>query len=148
VVVAVIVALLVLVAAAGWFWFRLRTLGRRVGSFPCAIRDETGWASGIACYTALELRWYRVISLSPRPRHVWARGRFAILGPARPIDAGDGPSRGPLRSGSLVEVECRVRDAAGAESTMSLGISRGAYAGLASWLESAPPGAGLRRAIL
>lgn len=88
---AVIAALAVLVVAVCWFWLRLRALGQRIGSFPCAIRTPSGWTSGIACYGAAELRWYRVVSLSPRPRYVWDRNVFAILGPAQPIDSDQGP---------------------------------------------------------
>ena len=147
---AVIVALAALVVVAGWFWLRLRALGQRIGSFPCAIRTPSGWTSGIACYGAAELRWYRVVSLSPRPRYVWDRNVFAILGPAQPIDSDQGPGVGgqrrPGARGRLVEVECRVSP--GPDGVVSLAVSSGTYAGLASWLESAPPGAGLPRTLL
>ncbi|WP_454295597.1 DUF2550 family protein [Salana multivorans] len=145
-----IVALAALVVVAGWFWLRLRALGRRVGSFPCAIRTPSGWTSGIACYGAADLRWYRVVSLSPRPRYVWDRSVFAILAPAHPVDSGEGPGvgaqRGPGGRGRLVQVECRVEP--GPDGVVSLAVSSGTYAGLASWLESAPPGAGLPRTLL
>lgn len=146
--VAVIVAFVVLVVlalAAGVFWLRLRTLGRRAGSFPCAIQTPSGWTSGIACYAAGDLRWFRVVSLSPSPRYVWSRRSFAIVGPAVQIDADELPAVRSARSLSgrwLVEIVCRVSPPSrpDQESSVTLAVSAGAYAGLASWLESAPPG--------
>lgn len=164
---ALIVLLAALLLVALSFWVRLRVLGSRLGAFPCSIETNSGWTSGMACYASDGLRWYRAISFSPLPRHVWARDTFAILGPASEIESGDGRPLGSGRSG-LVGVDCRVsdvrrarprgvRERQGAVSAVSgsaaarevrLALPRGAYAGLASWLESAPPGGGIARTVV
>lgn len=135
-----ILALLLVLGGAGWFWLRLRLLGTRIGSFPCAVRTETGWTSGIACYGVRELQWYRVISLRALPRHTWPRAGIEVLSPARPLAASSGPVSAPpaVRRGGLVEVTCLIVD-----REWVLAMPVGAYTGFASWLESAPPGAGL-----
>jgi hypothetical protein len=108
---------------------RVRSLGRRFGTFECALRfaGRTAWASGIAGYGADRLEWFRVLSLSPRPAHSWQRSALVVV------------ARSPrLRSGrrtAITEATVRCR---GAEFTLAM--TDQAYAGLASWLEAAPPG--------
>ncbi|ANC32940.1 DUF2550 domain-containing protein [Isoptericola dokdonensis] len=109
---------------------RLRTLSRRVGSFPCSARPGTlphaSWSVGIAHYAVGRIEWWRCWSLSPRPTRTWYRDRLSITG------------RTPLDQAGQTDqylVRCRY-DGVDFELTMS----SGAYAGLASWLEAAPPG--------
>ncbi|GGI08848.1 DUF2550 domain-containing protein [Isoptericola cucumis] len=130
-VVWVAIALLVvlaLVLAAGAS--RLRTLSRRVGSFPCQARPagdpHAPWVVGIAHYAVGRIDWWRCWSLAPRPARVWERGRLVVTGRAPLDQAGQSDQ---------VLVRCRYDD-----KDFELMMSSGAYAGLASWLESAPPG--------
>jgi hypothetical protein len=44
-----------------------------------------GWAIGMARFVGPELRWYRMFSLSPRPRRVFSRPRLRVLS-KRPPD--------------------------------------------------------------
>ena len=121
----IIVAALVVVALAALFFWRLRTLSHRVGSFECALYEGKHWASGIATYTRDHLDFYEVVSLSLRPSRRWARREMDILGRERPVD--DGP-------GAVSEARCVY---AGAE--FRLAAEDGALDGLRSWLEAAPP---------
>jgi len=119
VVAVVAVGLLVL------FFWRLRTLSHRVGSFECALFEGKRWASGIATYTRDHLDFYEVVSLSLRPSRRWARREMDILGRERPVD--DGP-------GAFSEARCVYE---GAE--FRIAAEDGALDGLRSWLEAAPP---------
>ncbi|WP_022918249.1 DUF2550 family protein [Ruania albidiflava] len=119
VVAVVAVGLLVL------FFWRLRTLSHRVGSFECALFEGKRWASGIVTYTRDHLDFYEVVSLSLRPSRRWARREMDILARERPVD--DGP-------GALAEARCSY---AGTE--FQIAAEDGALDGLRSWLEAAPP---------
>lgn len=121
----IIVAALVVVALVVVFFWRLRTLSHRVGSFECALFEGKRWASGIATYTRDHLDFYEVVSLSPGPARRWARRELDILARERPVD--DGP-------GALSEARCVY---AGTE--FRLAAEDGALDGLRSWLEAAPP---------
>ncbi|WP_166849650.1 DUF2550 domain-containing protein [Isoptericola sp. BMS4] len=123
-----LLVVLALVLAAGAS--RLRTLSRRVGSFPCHARPaddpHAPWVVGIAHYAVGRIDWWRCWSLLPRPARVWERGRFVVTGRAPLDQAGQADQ---------VLVRCRYDG-----TDFELLMSTGAYEGLASWLESAPPG--------
>jgi hypothetical protein len=128
--VGAVVALAVAVLALGAS--RVRTLSQRVGSFECAFSrasDSTApWIAGIGQYGAESLYWWRWWSLAPFPTRTWMRSRMVVLEHVAVADA-----RG--YEGQLV-VRCRTDDDA-----FDLLMSAEAYAGLASWLEAAPPAA-------
>ncbi|MCA5893822.1 DUF2550 domain-containing protein [Isoptericola sp. NEAU-Y5] len=123
-----VVVVLALVLAAGAS--RLRTLSRRVGSFPCQARPaddpRAPWVVGIAHYAVGRIDWWRGWSLAPRPARVWQRERLILTGRVPLDQAGQADA---------VLVRCRYDD-----TDFELLVSSGAYAGLASWLESSPPG--------
>lgn len=108
------------------FLVRLRTLGLRVGSFECAVRTRSGWASGIAHYGVEDLCWYRIVSLSPRPARTWRRAAITVVTRTERT-AGSGAS-------GVVEVDCDI-----AGEQVSLAMRANSYSGFASWLESLPP---------
>ena len=125
---------------------RVHSLNRRVGSFACAARpilaqgsdgvratpgpEAPTWSQGVAHYGVGRLDWWRIWSLSPRPAQVWDRSDLVVLG-RRGMEAVGRPD--------LFEVRCRHRG-----SEFELAMSRDAYAGMMSWLESAPPRSGDR----
>ncbi|WP_311836147.1 DUF2550 domain-containing protein [Cellulomonas fimi] len=127
--VAVGALVLAVVVTFGLGASRLRTLSGRVGSFVCAARPAQppggAWSAGIAQYGAGRLDWWRSWSLSPRPARSWERSELEVLG-RDSMEAAGRPD--------LYLVRCRHRDA-----ELELTMSPGAYAGLTSWLEAAPP---------
>jgi len=121
--------LVLLLVATGLGALRLRALSRRVGSFECGVRRAgapgSPWVAGIAHYGVGRIDWWRLWSVSLRPARTWSRYDLAIEG-REPL-AGDGPET------YLVRCTYRGQD-------LELTMSKGAYEGLASWLEAAPPG--------
>ncbi|GAB2472768.1 DUF2550 domain-containing protein [Xylanimonas ulmi] len=109
---------------------RLHRLSHRVGSFPCQARaggnPSVAFTLGIAHYAVGRIEWYRCWSLSPRAARTWLRDRLVVTGRV-PLDHA-GQSDQYL-------VRCRYDGA-----DFELSMSAAAYAGLASWLEAAPPG--------
>ncbi|MCL1799941.1 MAG: DUF2550 domain-containing protein [Promicromonosporaceae bacterium] len=110
--------------------YRYWAMVRRVGAFTCDLRlgrlngrEPRQFAPGVASYGVGKLEWYRAISLNPTPAIQWPRNEFQVLSrlPA------------PLRKDEVI-VRCQCRDA-----SFDLLMTPSAYAGLASWLEAAPP---------
>ncbi len=131
--VAVTVLLVILVViglVAATAVSRLHTLSHRVGSFQCAARAAgipgSPFTPGIAHYAVGRIEWYRQWSLAPRPARTWMRDRLVVTGRV-PLDQA-GQSDQYL-------VQCRYDG-----TDFELSMSTAAYAGLASWLEAAPPG--------
>lgn len=126
-VVGLLVAVL-LVAAVGFS--RLRAVSRIPSSFESALRatgldGSVAWHAGFAVYRDDRLVWWRSWSLRPRPQRQWLRERLSVEGRT--------PALTDLVTG-LWLVHCRYEDV-----SFDLTMSDGAYAGFASWLESAPP---------
>lgn len=119
-VVATVVALVVLGIAAALFVSRGRGLSRRVGSFPCDLRSGDRWVSGVSSYGAGRVDWHRLMSMSPRPARTWTRQELQII------------TQAP--AGEDYTVQCRYRG-----EDLELLMPASAFAGLVSWLESAPP---------
>ena len=121
-----VLAALVLMTGLVLLW-RLHALGRRVGSFECAMREGEHWHAGIAAYAKDDLTWYRVVSLSLRPSRRWAR-RDMWVHERRVREIEGGTSR-------VVEVHCHFGD-----EQFYLAARDHSLDGLVSWLEAGPPG--------
>lgn len=122
--------LVAVLVVAGLGAFRLRALTHRVGSFECGARPAGGdaaWTLGVAHYGVGRIDWWRCWSLSLRPARTWARYDLVITG-REPLTAADSRPDAYL-------VHCTYQG-----QEFELTMSRGAYEGLASWLEAAPPG--------
>ena len=101
----------------------------------CSLRLRTGvahrgWALGVAVYAGEELTWYRVFSLSHRPRRVLSRRGLSVVSRRQP----SAQERIALLPGSVVLV---LSDDG---ATVEIGMTDAAMTGFLSWLESAPPG--------
>ena len=120
---------LIVVVLVGLFLSRQRTLTQRVGSFGCAVRTDAStatWVDGIAQYAATELRWWRALSLVPRPARSWPRERVEIVERVV-LETTDGWGR------PMVRARVRVGD-----TSFEIELSSAAYSGLISWLEAGP----------
>lgn len=115
---------------------RRRWIGRSGGTFELSCRLRTGpagrgWTLGVGRYTGDDLEWFRIFSLSPRPRRVWRRAELSLVARREP----HGPEALALYPGHLV-VECRY-----ARERLDLAMDLSSLTGFQAWLEAAPPGA-------
>ena len=120
---------------------RRRVLQRSGGTIELSLRLSAsgpgqGWANGIAYFASGgELWWYRVFSLSMRPRRVLLRRELQVVGRRSPT-----PQEVRALHGDTVVLECRTGDA-----PVELALETAAVTGFLAWLESRPPGATLPR---
>ena len=129
------------------FVIRVVALVRHGGAFDCSWRcvgrgatagggdaPPSRWALGVAHVGSDALEWWRVFSLSPRPRSTWHRSALEVLERRSP-EPGEAPV---LFTGAMV-VRCAQRSDGAFEQPFELAMSPDAYTGFASWLESSPP---------
>lgn len=114
---------------------RRRLLARHGGTFEVSYRARTehpgrGWLLGIGRYSGQSLEWFRIFSLSPRPKRVWARDLLEYSGRRAPA----GPEELSLYDGHVVAA-CHYDGQA-----LEIAMSESALTGFQSWLESGPPG--------
>jgi hypothetical protein len=142
---AVGIVLLILLLGLILIFARRSLISRRDGTIGMSMRLSTyvpgrGWAPGIGQFTADELRWYRLFSLSPRPRRVLLRHTLTVEERRLP----QGPERLSMPEGWVV-LRCsggRRRSAYSRRSVpdqVELALAESAVTAFLSWIESAPP---------
>ena len=114
---------------------RRRALGRHGGTFELshrvrAGRPGRGWLLGIGRYSGETLEWFRVFSLSPRPKRCWQRTKVAYESSRVP----EGMEAMALYPGHVV-VTCRYDG-----TVVELAMAPASLTGFQAWLESRPPG--------
>jgi hypothetical protein len=114
---------------------RRRVIGRHGGTFELshrvrAGRPGRGWLLGIGRYSGETLEWYRVFSLSPRPRRRWDRATMSYDSSRVP----EGAESMALYPGHVVVV-CRYDG-----HPVELAMAPASLTGFQAWLESRPPG--------
>jgi len=114
---------------------RRRWISRHGGTFEFSVRVRPGragrgWVLGVGRYTGDALEWFRIFSLGPRPRFVYARGDLEYAGRRDP----EGVEAYSLYSGHIVVT---VRTPPG---PLEVAMSPEALTGFLAWLESGPPG--------
>ena len=112
-----------------------RRVVQRGGSFDCSLRLRQkrfgqGWALGVARYTGDQIEWYRVFSMSLRPKRVLPRDGLKIIGRRSP----EYPETLAIVSGHVI-LECTEGD-----DEVELAMSPEATTGFVAWLEAGPPG--------
>jgi hypothetical protein len=132
---AAVVLLLVLLLGVALI-VRRRWLSRNGGTFELSYRARArtpgrGWLLGLGRYADDTLEWFRIFSLSPRPKRVWARQTLTFVERRPP----EGVEQLSLYPGHVV-IRCET-PAGGVE--LALGSS--SLMGFQSWLEASPPGA-------
>lgn len=115
--------------------FRRRWLARHGGTFELSYRVRTdrpgrGWLLGIGRYSGQSLEWFRIFSLSPRPKRVWARHLLDYSGRRPPA----GAEEMSLYDGHVVAA-CHFDG-----EPLEIAMSEASLTGFQSWLESGPPG--------
>lgn len=129
-------AVLVLVLLYGLaLVIRRRLLSRHGGTFELSyrVRPERpgrGWLLGLGRYSGDSLEWFRIFSLSPRPKCAWRRDTLGYVDRRDP----EGPERVSLYPDHTV-VRCSTPD-----GDLELAMAATSLMGFQSWLEAAPPG--------
>jgi len=114
---------------------RRRVLSRKGGTFDLSyrVRPERagrGWLLGLGRYSGETLEWFRIFSLSPRPKRSWARSQFAYDA-RRDLEGAEQMSLYP----DHVVIRCTTP-----EGPVELAMSEASLTGFQSWLEAGPPG--------
>ena len=114
---------------------RRRVLSRNGGTFELSyrVRPEKagrGWLLGLGRYSGETLEWFRIFSLSPRPKRSWARSRLDYDGRRDP----EGVEQMSLYPDHVV-ICCHTP-----EGNVELAMGPSSLMGFQAWLESGPPG--------
>ena len=118
---------------------RRRVLSRHGGTFELSYRVRSeragrGWLLGLGRYSGESLEWFRIFSLSPRPKRTWQRATMSYSGRREP----EGVEQMSLYPDHVV-IACRTP-----EGEVQLAMSRSSLTGFQSWLEAGPPGSQIR----
>lgn len=118
---------------------RRRHLSRHGGTFELAHRERVdregrGWILGLGRYTEDSLEWFRVFSLSPRPRRRWRRADLSFDGHREPRSA----EQASLYPDHVV-IHC-VLHRPGQNGEIELAMSAASLTGFQSWIEARRPG--------
>lgn len=114
---------------------RRRILSREGGTFELSYRVRPdragrGWVLGLGRYSGEHLEWFRIFSLSPRPRRSWSRRQLAYVGRREP----HGGEQMALYSDHVIVLV----DEGDRRLEMAMGPS--SLTGFQAWLEASPPG--------
>ncbi len=128
---------LIVLAGAGLF-LRHSVLARSGASVHCGLRLAKAhhtWHYGLIRYSAAQLQWFRLFSLSPRPARVFVRRGSEVRSRREPqrLELNLVPQ-------ARVVARCFVTTAGGEQMEVELAMGADAWTGFLAWLESAPPG--------
>ena len=128
------VLLLVLVLGVALI-IRRRWLSRHGGTFELSYRARAsqpgrGWLLGLGRYTGDRLEWFRIFSLSPRPKLVWQRATLNYVERRDP----EGVEQLSLYPGHVV-IRCETP-----AGDVELALGPSSLMGFQSWLEAGPAG--------
>ncbi len=118
---------------------RRRWISRNGGTFEFSVHvrpqsQGRGWVLGLGRYSGDLLEWFRIFSLSPRPRRVLDRAEVSFARRRAPA----GGEAMALYSGHVIAV-CHT-----ATGELEVAMSPEALTGFLAWLEAAPPGRNVR----
>ena len=127
--------LLILVLYGAGLIVRRRLLSRHGGTFELSYRVRSaragrGWLLGMGRYSGERLEWFRVFSLSPRPKRSWTREELEYDGRREPL----GAEQTSLYPDHLV-IGCQSPG-----GLVELAMSASSLTGFQAWLEAKPPG--------
>ena len=116
---------------------RRRVLSRNGATFELSYRMRTthpgrGWLLGLGRYSGDSLEWFRIFSLSPRPRMTWSRQQMTYTGRRELV----GAEEMSLYAGHVVV--CCSTPAGG---PFEIAMSEASLTGFQAWIEAGPPGA-------
>ncbi|MDP9183167.1 MAG: DUF2550 domain-containing protein [Actinomycetota bacterium] len=117
---------------------RRRWLSREGGAVEMSLRlkprsQGRGWVLGLGRFVGDELQWFRVFSLSPRPRRTLSRRSLEVH-----------KRRQPTRPESLALIKgMEVLELRTSGTAVEIGLDPSALMGFLAWLEAQPPGAAM-----
>jgi hypothetical protein len=128
--------LLLLVGYGAGLMVRRRIRARHGGTFELSHRlsagaDGRGWALGMGRYVDERLEWFRIFSLSPRPRAAWEREQLSYDGRREPLG---------VEQASLYPDHVVIRCHSVSGAVVELAMSEASLTGFQAWLEARPPG--------
>ncbi|XAS63035.1 DUF2550 domain-containing protein [Pseudarthrobacter sp. So.54] len=127
IILATIFALLVLaLCLSGVRRFTLRRALGTVDASICTVGNN--WQMGVCRYQDNDLEWYRLASLSTRPKHTFRRSSLELIARRKPTE-----SELVQVQPDAVIVELRYEG-----GDIRLAMRFDAYTGLSSWLEAGP----------
>lgn len=104
-------------------------LRRALGTVDASICTAgNSWQMGVCRYQDNDLEWFRLASLSLRPKHKFKRSSLELLGRRKPAEAEAVKVQPDV---VIVELRYEGRD-------LRLAMKFDAYTGLSSWLEAGP----------
>lgn len=135
----VAVAALVVVPLVS-IWVRRLWLSRSGGAIELSLRLKAkehgaGWVLGVGRFVGDDLQWFRVFSLSPRPRRTLSRRDLAVRTRRAPWVH---ETLALLNGAEVVELTSSVGE-------VQIAMDPSALTGFMAWLEARPPGATLPR---
>ena len=124
--------------ALGSIAARRRFLSRDGGAIELSLRlkpksQGRGWVLGVGRFVGDDLQWFRVFSLSPRPRRTLSRRDLTVEDRRAP----KGPEALSLLKGA------EVVELASSSGRVEIALDASAMTGFLAWLEARPPGATL-----
>ncbi|HLU45443.1 MAG TPA: DUF2550 domain-containing protein [Natronosporangium sp.] len=126
---------LTLVVCLALLFLRRWLLTRSGNAIELSLRVSTliagrGWAPGFARLVGEQLRWYRMFSLSPRPRRVLMRRGLVVESRRSPT----GSERFSLPEDWVI-LRC-----ISFQAPVELAMAPATLTGFLSWIEASPPG--------
>jgi Protein of unknown function (DUF2550) len=114
---------------------RRRWLTRNGGTFEVSYRPGDsasggGWLLGLGRYAGDTLEWFRIFSLSPRPKRVWQRSTLTYVDRREP----ERMEQMSLYPGHVI-IRCETPS-----EVVEFALGPSSLMGFQSWLEGAPPG--------
>ncbi len=130
------IGVFLVLCALGVLFLRREIISRGGGTIELNLRLSTrlpgrGWSPGVARFSGDELRWYRLFSLSVRPRRTLSRRALSVDARRPPT-----PTERLALPADWIILRCTSRRA-----SVEIAMARTTLAGFLSWLEAAPPGA-------
>lgn len=130
----IMVIVLLIVAPIVGLYVRRRWLSNRGGVFDCALRvklDQPAWMLGMARYEGNTLEWYRIFSVSLRPKLVVRRGSLELLDRRLPDEM---EALALYASSEIV----RMRVLGAEPYSVELAMTTDSVVGMMSWVEAGP----------
>ncbi|TML26158.1 MAG: DUF2550 family protein [Actinobacteria bacterium] len=130
------IGVFIVLCSLGLLFLRRELIARGRGTIELSLRLSTlipgrGWSPGVARFAGDQMRWYRVFSLSIRPRRTLTRGALSVQERRAPA-----PAERLVLPADWIILRCTD-----GRSTIEIAMAGTTLTGFLSWIEAAPPGA-------